>query len=150
MTSRKSSKSEPVPEALEAVAVVLEQSAASSPEEPIASVESMTATLEEEAPSSVVGTAADAIRHGAASAKAAVGEIIPGAGRLVRKSVYGTFYCASYGVVFAALTVARLVPTNNAMGEGLRDGAVAARKAVEEELEVSEEAAAETAEPVLA
>lgn len=76
-------------------------------------------------------SALDAINRGAASAKEAVGRVIPGVGKAVRKSVYGTFYYASFGVVFAALSVARLVPTNNVMGEALKDGADAARRAVE-------------------
>ena len=46
------------------------------------------------------------------------------------KSVYSTCYFLSYGVVFPTLWVAGLVPTDNAMGHGFRDGADAAKQAV--------------------
>ena len=71
-----------------------------------------------------------AILAGASDAKAAV-EAIPSLGNLLSKTVYGTFYYASYGVVFGALTVAHLIPTDNIMGAGLREGAKAAREAFE-------------------
>lgn len=85
-------------------------------------------------------TPVDAVREGATSAKAAAAELLPNLGKLVSKSVYGTFYYASYGVVFGALTVAHLIPTNNLMGAGLRDGAAAARRAFDQQ----QEAAAQT------
>lgn len=68
-----------------------------------------------------------AIREGASDARRAVAGILPAMGTMVRKSVYGGFYYGSYGVVFGALVVSRLIPSNNAIGEGIRDGAMAAR-----------------------
>jgi hypothetical protein len=70
-----------------------------------------------------------AIQEGVADATAAAAEAVPALGRLLSKSVYGAFYYGSYGVVFGTLTIAHLVPTNNIIGEGLRDGAKAARVA---------------------
>jgi len=67
-----------------------------------------------------------AIREGASDARRAVAGILPAMGTMVRKSVYSGFYYGSYGVVFGALVVSRLIPSNNAIGEGIRDGAVAA------------------------
>lgn len=69
-----------------------------------------------------------AIREGASDARRAAAGILPAMGAMVRKSVYSGFYYGSYGVVFGALVVSRLVPSNNAIGDGIRDGAVAARE----------------------
>jgi hypothetical protein len=146
MTSRRSNKSEPVPDSPEVEAAVAEP-----PAEPVEEiVETQQVHAEPEAAECAeTGSAADAIRHGAASARAAVGQVIPGAGRLLRKSLYSTVYGASYVVVFAALSVARLVPTNNIVGEGLRDGAAAARRDVEHE-EAAEPLVMEDAEGAVA
>jgi hypothetical protein len=94
-------------------------------------------------------TLSGAIREGASHARAAVGEVIPGVGRIVRKAVYGTAYGASYGVVFAALSVARLVPTNNFVGQAFKDGAEAARHDVEHLGENIEETVAQAGEEVM-
>lgn len=148
MTSRRSNKSESVAE-LDDEATVVADAVADPAADDI--IEAQAVHLDDDAAekASVVGSAADAIRHGAASAKAAVGEVVPGVGRLVRKTVYGTFYCASYGVVFAALSVARLVPTDNVLGEALRDGAQAARHDVEHVAVVEDSVVMEEAEAVL-
>ena len=50
---------------------------------------------------------------------------------LVSKTVYSVCYYVSYGVVFPSLWVASLIPTDNAMGHGLSDGATAAREKVD-------------------
>jgi len=89
---------------------------------------------------SVAMAAVGAIQEGVADATAAAAEAVPALGRLLSKSVYGAFYYASYGVVFGALTIAHLVPTNNIIGEGLRDGAKAARQAFSQRLESEAEA----------
>jgi len=50
---------------------------------------------------------------------------------LVAKTVYSTFYYFSYGVCFAGFFAAKLIPTDGIVGQGLRDGATAAKDAVE-------------------
>lgn len=86
-------------------------------------------------PETMAMAAVDAIQEGVADASAAAAEVVPALGRLLSSSVYGAFYYASYGVVFSALTIAHLVPTNNIIGEGLRDGAKAARQAFSKQSE---------------
>jgi hypothetical protein len=130
MSSRRTHKSTASTETLEGQVLDTEASIAPEADASGEVIEAQVA-LEEDNERSTLGTAADAIRQGAASAKAAVGEVIPGVGKLVRKSIYGGFYYASYGVVFAALTVAKLLPVDNVVSEGVRDGASAACKAVE-------------------
>lgn len=75
---------------------------------------------------------AEAIREGAGDAREAAAGFFPTIGKALHKGVYNTFYYATYGVVFGALVVGRLIPSNNAMGEGVHDGFEAAKKAVEE------------------
>ncbi len=91
-------------------------------------------------------TAVAAMKEGAAHAKAAAEQFVPGVGRLLARSVYGTFYYASYGVVFSALTIAHLVPTNNLVGNAIKDGAKAAQQA----MAAREEAGLEAEEGVVA
>lgn len=50
--------------------------------------------------------------------------------RWLPKTVYVSAYYVSYSVVFGSLLVARMVPTHNAFGRGLREGANAAQAAV--------------------
>jgi hypothetical protein len=50
---------------------------------------------------------------------------------LIQQGVYSGFYGLSYGIVFGALLVGRLVPSDSAMAKGVRDGAEAARHALE-------------------
>ncbi len=45
------------------------------------------------------------------------------------KAIYSGFYYLSYGAVFGALMIAKLAPTDNIMGKGLKDGAEAAKAA---------------------
>jgi hypothetical protein len=77
-----------------------------------------------EAPKSL----ARVITEGAADACTAASTVTQAAGKAARKTVYSGFYYVSYGVVFSALLVGNLLPSNNAMGEGVHDGALAARK----------------------
>jgi len=60
-----------------------------------------------------------------------ISQILPAIGASASKAVYGTFYYASYGVVFSALTVAHVIPMNNIMGRAIKDGAADAKQAVE-------------------
>lgn len=146
MTSRRNSKPEPVPETEDGEVVVAEPIAETAEE----IVETRQAHVEAEVCEATEGEGpGDAIRHGAASARAAVAQVFPATGRLLRKSVYRTVYGVSYVAVFAALSVARLVPTNNIVGDGLRDGAAAARRDVEHE-PVAEESVMEDAEGAVA
>jgi len=85
-----------------------------------------------------------AVEKGASDARRAVGRVLPAAGRAVSQGVYRSCYYASYGVVFGGLTVAQLVPRDNAAVHGLQDGAQVARKAVDHR----EENRLEAGEPV--
>lgn len=80
----------------------------------------------------------EAFREGANDAREAAASFFPAVGKVIHKGVYNTFYYATYGVVFGALVVGRLIPTNNAMGEGVHDGFEAAKKAFEEREEAAE------------
>lgn len=64
-------------------------------------------------------------------AEKAAARFLPAARKAVGKAVYGTFYYASFGVVFSALMVSHLVPMDNLMGRAIKDGASAARDAVQ-------------------
>jgi hypothetical protein len=74
----------------------------------------------------------EAIREGAGDAREAAADFIPAVGSLIHKGVYNGFYYLTYGVVFGSLVVGSLIPSDNAMGEGVRDGIKAARKAFDE------------------
>ena len=85
------------------------------------------------------------ISEGASDACAAATNAFPAAGKALRKSIYTGFYYVTYGVVFSSLAVASLIPTDNAMGEGSRAGAAAARKDFGSRKEAVEEGAAKAA-----
>lgn len=74
--------------------------------------------------------AAVAVREGATDARAKAQQMAPAATRAISRTVYAACYCVSYGVVFPTMLVCSLVPTNNAFGHGLVDGAHAAQDAV--------------------
>jgi hypothetical protein len=82
-------------------------------------------------------TAADAMslalqaaKDGAADAQVRVSEMMPAIGEFLSRLTYTTCYAVSYGVVFPSLIVARAVPKDNAIVNGLVDGARAAREAL--------------------
>ena len=77
-----------------------------------------------------LAAAARALRDGATDAQRHALEVIPTVAEFLRRGTYTTCYAASYGAVFAALTVAQAVPKENAFVYGLIDGAHAARDAV--------------------
>ncbi|MGZ8218374.1 hypothetical protein [Methylomagnum sp.] len=89
----------------------------------------------------------EAIREGASDARDAAAGFIPAVGGMIHKGIYNGFYFATYGVVFGSMVVGNLIPSNNAMGEGVRDGFKAARRAFDgrERVAAEEAAAAETA-----
>ena len=60
------------------------------------------------------------------------GNAIPAAGRFLSRLVYTMSYSLSYGTVFPVAFVAKSVPANNALVNGLVDGARAATDWVEE------------------
>jgi hypothetical protein len=84
----------------------------------------------------------EAIREGTEDARAAAAGVIPEVGELIHKGVYNGFYYLTYGIVFGSLVVGSLIPSNNAMSEGVRDGIEAARK----DFEGREEAGGHAAE----
>lgn len=91
----------------------------------------------------VLAVAAEGLREGAGDARAAAARLIPAVKQAVSKGVYRTFYGISYGAVYGAMVVANVMPTNNAMGEGLRRGAENAKEAFRKQHAV--QAAAEEA-----
>jgi hypothetical protein len=124
-----------------------------APDVSVDAQEAIEATVVERAETTVEATAegrpalSEAIREGAGDARAAAARVFGSAGQALHKGVYGGFYYLTYGVVFGALAVGRLIPTHSAMGEGVHDGYLAARKAFEEK-EAGEAAAATEAVPV--
>ncbi len=68
----------------------------------------------------------------AVDAKATLEKSLPAAGRFVSRLVYTTCYSLSYGVVFPTVWVARSIPPDNPVVNGLAEGAKAAIDAVEQ------------------
>ncbi len=75
--------------------------------------------------------ALQAAKDAAADAEERVSEMMPAIGEFLSRLTYTTCYAVSYGVVFPTLLVARAVPKDNAVVNGLVDGARAARDAIE-------------------
>ncbi len=63
----------------------------------------------------------------------------------VGRAVYNTVYCVSYGVVFGALMIGKLIPGSGLVGRALRDGADSARQDFDERNEAAENSALEAA-----
>jgi hypothetical protein len=76
--------------------------------------------------------ALQAAKDGAAHAKASAGEAFPAAGRFLSRMVYTMSYSFSYGCVFPVAFVAKSMPANNAVMNGMVDGARAANDWVDE------------------
>lgn len=74
--------------------------------------------------------ALQAAKDGAADAQERVSQMVPAIGGFVSRLTYTTCYAVSYGVVFPTLLVARAVPKENAVVNGIKDGARAARDAI--------------------
>lgn len=74
--------------------------------------------------------ALQAAKDGAADAQERVTEMMPAIGGFLSRLTYTTCYAVSYGVVFPSLMIARAVPKENAIVNGLVDGARAARDAI--------------------
>jgi hypothetical protein len=77
-------------------------------------------------------TAVQAAKDGAADAKAAVDRALPAAGWFLSRFVYTTCYTISYGVVFPTVLIAKSIPADNAVVNGLVDGARAATDMVDQ------------------
>lgn len=63
----------------------------------------------------------------AASAPPREGLGLGGVGRALSSAVYGVGYYSSFGIVFSAMVLWRLLPLNNALGRGFREGGQAGR-----------------------
>lgn len=57
-------------------------------------------------------------------------DILPAVGQHLGKAAYGVVYYTTYGVVYSALSVARVVPVDNMVGRAIKEGALAATAAV--------------------
>jgi hypothetical protein len=77
-------------------------------------------------------TAVQAARDGAGDAKVAVEKALPAASRFLSRFVYTTCYTVSYGVVFPTVLIAKSIPADNAVMNGLVDGARAASDMVDQ------------------
>ena len=73
--------------------------------------------------SSPLGTALKAAQEGASDAVEAARQFLPAAVRLMGRAGYGSGFAISYGVVFPAVLIARVFPSENAVAYGLADGA---------------------------
>ena len=67
-------------------------------------------------------TALQAAKNGAADARATAENALPAATRFVSRMLYTTTYSLSYGMVFPVVFIARSIPANNAVVQGLIDG----------------------------
>src|ERR1035441_1566237 len=67
--------------------------------------------------------AVQAAKDGAANAKAKAGEALPAASRFLSRMVYTMSYSFSYGFVFPVAFVAKSMPADNAVLNGIADGA---------------------------
>jgi hypothetical protein len=88
--------------------------------------------------------AVQAARDGASDAQAKVSEMMPAVGGFLSRLTYTTCYAVSYGVVFPTLVVARAVPKDNVVVQGLVEGARAAVAAAQRESALEDSPAAES------
>lgn len=49
----------------------------------------------------------------------------------IRRAVYCTVYCVSYGVVFSAILLGKFIPGSHLIGRGIHDGSQAAQRRFE-------------------
>ncbi|MCX6348349.1 MAG: hypothetical protein NTV79_02450 [Candidatus Aureabacteria bacterium] len=73
-----------------------------------------------------MGNAMEAVKSGVSGARDTVAEQLPKVAEFSSKTVYASFYYLSYGATYVFLMARGLIPLDNAMGNGLRDGAEAA------------------------
>jgi hypothetical protein len=77
-------------------------------------------------------TAVQAAKDGAQDAKASAENALPAVSRFLSRFVYATCYTVSYGVVFPTVLIAKSIPSDNAVVNGLVDGARAASDMVDQ------------------
>lgn len=65
-----------------------------------------------------------------AAPRVSLRDILPAVGQHLGKAAYGVVYYTTYGVVYSALSVARVVPVDNVVGRAIKEGAMAATAAV--------------------
>ncbi len=70
--------------------------------------------------------AVQAGKEGADRVRLGVSDALPAIGRFFSSAVYHTSYTVSYGLVFPAAMVARVIPRENPVVHGIVDGARAA------------------------
>jgi hypothetical protein len=80
----------------------------------------------------VMDAAAEALPDGVEHAHATAADVIPAASEFLSQAIYKVSYSVSFGVVFPAMLVARWIPKENAVVNGLIDGAHAAIDLVDE------------------
>ncbi len=68
------------------------------------------------------------VKKGAAAAKQAVNTIASAPSKILDSTVYGVCYGLSYGAVFSALMVVKILPADGLAIKGFHEGAKAARK----------------------
>lgn len=73
---------------------------------------------------------AEAVKQGSEAAVQSASQVLPAIGGFLSQSVYNTFYYTTYGVVFSALMVGHLFPTESNIVKGVHDGTEAAKDAV--------------------
>jgi len=76
--------------------------------------------------------AVQAAKDGASNATAMAGQALPATSRFLSRMVYTMSYSFSYGCVFPVAFVAKSIPANNAVVNGMVDGARAANDWVDE------------------
>ena len=93
--------------------------------ESVAATEALheTETLEATAMQKVEASSSEETMASEPAAPSAAAKILPALGESLGKAVYGTFYYASYGIVFGTLMVTRLLPMNNLVGRAIKQGA---------------------------
>jgi hypothetical protein len=81
---------------------------------------------------SITATAGVAISAGVADAKAAAAAIVPKLNSYLSSTVYASGYGLAFAFTFPAMFVAELLPSENVLMYGFKDGAAAAKRAVEQ------------------
>jgi hypothetical protein len=89
---------------------------------------------EKRAAGGTMSTAAEGVLAGASDARDKARQILPLAEEVLGRSVYRVCYVVSFGIVFPTVLLASFVPTDNALGHGLIEGARAARRAVDKRI----------------
>jgi predicted S18 family serine protease len=92
----------------------------------------------------------EAVQEGTEQATQTAEKVLPDVSELVSKTLYGACYYGAFGVTFAALTIAKLIPTDSSVARGLHDGTEAAAKQIEARAEQEARMAGESTGPIRA